>query len=716
MLIASNDVETLYLIRTLENCFRIGCNKKTVLAALARAVVQTPPKAPSSERSSKEYDMLKVLGQGRFDERVEFAHEQISKAYSELPNLNKIVEELLKSENAVDTLCETCKITPGTPLHPMLAQPTKGISEVLTRIGNRPFTCEFKYDGERAQIHYYQQPDGSHAIKIFSRNLEDNTSKYPDLVKQLPNAIHDDVDSFIIDCEAVAWDAQENKLLPFQVLIHRSRKNVDIKDVKIQVCLHCFDILYLNGTILIEKTFKERRQILHQTFKEIIGEFHFASYINIEDDGDIYPFLQKAVNEQCEGLMVKTLDVDSQYEPSRRSYNWLKIKKDYMDGMTDSVDLTIIGAWRVKEKQTISSKVEAEKEGDSTHKEEQRTDESDTKLPAKECSNESEPTDAKQHEENEKEQSEKVEGANELAKNDDGDENDEIYDSFLLACYDDNASSFPSIAKMNISSTRIPEAMKLLRSCRCAVLPPNCQTEPELKSPDVFFVPRVVVEVKGLDLAFSPNFSAAKGKFSETPQGFELRKAVFLRYREDKSPESGTSVTQLVELYHNQTLFGAKTVYLVPIGAYYGVGKRVNTYGGFLLASYSPESETFQAMVKVGTGLTDEVLAAHYSFFSQHTIKERPFYYELGNAPEPDVWLENVQVWEIKGADFTLSPNYPSAFGSVASGKGVSLRFPRFIRVNPDKTPEDATTDSELASLYRAQALCVTEKKGSEMY
>jgi hypothetical protein len=65
----------------------------------------------------------------------------------------------------------------------MLAKPTKAIGEVLDRFEGKRFTCEYKYDGERAQVH--KLADGT--VGVFSRNSEDMSKKYPDLIEQLPH-------------------------------------------------------------------------------------------------------------------------------------------------------------------------------------------------------------------------------------------------------------------------------------------------------------------------------------------------------------------------------------------------------------------------------------------------------------------------------------------------------------------------------------------------
>lgn len=58
---------------------------------------------------------------------------------------------------------------------------------------------------------------------------------------------------------------------------------------------------------------------------------------------ELSTFLNDAVAVGTEGLIVKTLD--STYEPSKRSAHWLKLKKDYLEGVGDTFDLVPVGAW-----------------------------------------------------------------------------------------------------------------------------------------------------------------------------------------------------------------------------------------------------------------------------------------------------------------------------------------------------------------------------------
>ncbi|KAF8516379.1 DNA ligase I [Gautieria morchelliformis] len=337
LLAACQGSEAKYIIRSLEGKLRIGNAERSVLIALAHAVVLA-----EKERDAKKWSKEKLAS------RLEHGAEVVKAVYSELPTYDLVVPALL--EVGIDGLKEKCALTPGVPLKPMLAKPTKAIGEVLDRFENKHFTCEYKYDGERAQIH--RLPDGNFAV--FSRNSEDMSKKYPDLVEQIPRCIKDsNVKSFVLDAEAVAIERSTGKLLPFQELSKRKRKDVKVEDIQVTVCLFAFDLLFLNGEPLLRKSLLERRELLREHFQPVEGEFQFAKASDGETTEEIQAFLEESVKDGCEGLMVKMLESDaSYYEPSRRSVNWLKLKKDYLAGIGDSLDLVVVGGYYGKGKRT----------------------------------------------------------------------------------------------------------------------------------------------------------------------------------------------------------------------------------------------------------------------------------------------------------------------------------------------------------------------------
>ena len=77
---------------------------------------------------------------------------------------------------------------------------------------------------------------------------------------------------------------------------------------------------------------------------------------------------------------------------------------------------------------------------------------------------------------------------------------------------------------------------------------------------------------------------------------------------------------------------------------------------------------------------------------------------------EADVWFVPAIVMEITGAEITLSPLHTCAWGSLKEGAGLAIRFPRFLRFRPDKSPEEATTVHEIVELYKSQRKVIAER------
>ena len=91
----------------------------------------------------------------------------------------------------------------GSPVQPMLGKPATSVAALVRALAGpdaeHGIAAEFKYDGQRAQVH--RLPSG--AVRIFSRKLDEITQKYPDVVEAVRRAQSDDACSYICECEIV---------------------------------------------------------------------------------------------------------------------------------------------------------------------------------------------------------------------------------------------------------------------------------------------------------------------------------------------------------------------------------------------------------------------------------------------------------------------------------------------------------------------------------
>ena len=364
-----------------------------MLIALSRAFqLSRPPKADFPLKSPNELAKLKkdILAE------IWSKGEEIIKAcFAKRPNYNDLIPLLLEI-GICDELLVRCGLALHTPLRPMLGSITRDLSEMLTKLQGRDFSCEYKYDGQRAQVHCDEQGK----VSIFSRHLELMTEKYPDLVALIPKIRGDGVSSFIMEGEVVAVDQESGELKTFQTLSNRARKDVAIGSVKVSVCLFAFDLMFLNGEPLLDRPFRDRRELLRSLFTEVPNQFTWVKNIDAtsQDSETVLEFFKSATDVKCEGIMVKILDnlpnpnfkvadeipepiaeqpapvspaskpstkgkkkatteketekkatgrrkaLLSTYEPDKRLDSWLKVKKDYSTTF-DTLDLIPIAGW-----------------------------------------------------------------------------------------------------------------------------------------------------------------------------------------------------------------------------------------------------------------------------------------------------------------------------------------------------------------------------------
>jgi len=166
--------------------------------------------------------------------------------------------------------------------------------------------------------------------------------------------------------------------------------------------------------------------------------------------------------------------------------------------------------------------------------------------------------------------------------------------------------------------------------------------------------------------------------------------------------DAGARGYQWIKFKREYAAAMSDTVDLVVVGAFAGRGKRAGTYGALLMAAYDKGADVFRTVCKLGSGFDDATLSTLPEKLAPRQTPHQPA--RVDSKLEPDAWFEPAVVLEVLGAEITLSPVHTGGQDLIRKGAGFAIRFPRFTgKWREDKGPEDATTTSEIQSMYERQ-------------
>lgn len=298
-----NSTSVLYVARVPVGNLRLGFSDMTVLDALSFMIAGT-----------KEHRIA------------------LEKAFNVRPDLG-LLAKVVKEKGVK----ELGKIKPQvfTPILMARAERLSSGEEIVAKLGK--CAVEPKFDGFRLQAHY----DGK-TIKLFTRNLDNATHMYPDIVAGIKKQIS--AHSAIFEGEAIAYNPDTGEFLPFQQTTQRRRKySIEQKAISIPLKLQTFELLYLNGRNLIGEPYTQRRKLLKDIINTTKENTVLLARQTVTDDPKIIQnTFDEYITEGLEGIVVKKLD--GAYQAGARGFNWIKLKRSYSaSALDDTIDCLVMG-------------------------------------------------------------------------------------------------------------------------------------------------------------------------------------------------------------------------------------------------------------------------------------------------------------------------------------------------------------------------------------
>lgn len=578
---AQSKDEMRFLVRTLLGNMRIGATIKTILSALATAI-EGPMDADQTTTTTTTTGVVITATNHEATQRLQ-------QIYNICPRLDHIVAALLCG--GIDFAEQHCSVQVGLPIQPMLANPAHSLDDVdkFMKVEKGDSDCyweavaEWKYDGVRCQAHCNRT-----TVKLWSRHLLENTDQYPDAVSYLLAAKRSTVDSFILDAEIVGVEPNTDcrdgfRLLPFQELSSRRgaiKQAATSSNSLIQIRIYAFDLLYLNGASLLNVPLWKRQEMLRNSF-DVTDGLGLATSVSLQrfDESQLQRTLKEAVADGAEGLMLKLTGQSSipvlssakaiersfGYESGTRSQLWLKLKRDYVQGFADTIDVVPIGAWygngRKAQKGFLSPILLAvydEEEG-AFRSIARCMSFSDAMYDAmRDFYFYGKPYPAGVGLVTESTAVKNVTA--ELQSEEENDTDDSLSNAEGSVSGDEEETIVnPTTTNFESLNDAQEEKSTLLNRVNCLGSPPSSSWIITNDPPVIWFQPKEVFEVSFADLTLSRAHTAAAGWVDNASgRGVALRFPRFKRRRPDKTIEQATTCAQIAQMFHSQTKVQSK--------------------------------------------------------------------------------------------------------------------------------------------------------------
>jgi DNA ligase 1 len=274
----------------------------------------------------------------------------IEEKYNTHPDIGLIAKHI-KSHGI--TGIQSLGMEEGVPILPQKCQRLSDPEEIIQRMGR--VIAEYKLDGTRVQLHMNRKKElkskdveqndlfgsgkGKILIKTYTRNLEETTHQFPEVIEEAVSNIK--ADSVILDGEAIGYDKKTDEFLPFQEIMQRKRKhNIEEIAKEVPIKYYVFDILYLNGRSLVNEPLETRKEHL----KNVITPgkaIDVGTYLTTSDPHELEAFFEESKEKGLEGLVAKK--PDAPYQAGARAYTWVKLKRSDTKNLKDTVDTVILG-------------------------------------------------------------------------------------------------------------------------------------------------------------------------------------------------------------------------------------------------------------------------------------------------------------------------------------------------------------------------------------